>query len=71
MLPAPGNISQKYLTQKKAAGVTQAVEHLPSKYEALSSTFYHQGGWKERILDDKLLDWHTYLHIHIYMYFKF
>jgi hypothetical protein len=31
-------LSQKYLTQKRAGEVTQVVEHLPSKTEALSSS---------------------------------
>jgi hypothetical protein len=30
-------ISQKYPTQNRAGGVTQVVEHLPHKCEALSS----------------------------------
>jgi hypothetical protein len=30
--------SQKQPMQKKAGGVAQVIEHLPSKYEALSST---------------------------------
>jgi hypothetical protein len=30
-------ISQKNPTQKRAGGVTQVVEHLPSKHKALSS----------------------------------
>jgi hypothetical protein len=31
------NLSQKYPTQKRAGGVTEVVEHLPNKCEALSS----------------------------------
>jgi hypothetical protein len=31
-------LSQKYPTQKRAGRVTQVVEHLPSKHEALSTT---------------------------------
>jgi hypothetical protein len=30
-------LSQKYLTQNRAGGMDQVVEHLPSKPEALSS----------------------------------
>jgi hypothetical protein len=30
-------LSQKYPTQKRASGVAQVVEHLPSKLEALTS----------------------------------
>jgi hypothetical protein len=31
-------LSQKYPTQKRAGGVTQVVEHLPSKRDTLSSS---------------------------------
>jgi hypothetical protein len=43
-------LSQKYPTQKRAAGVTQVVEHLPSKREAHSSN--PSAAKKKRLLVD-------------------
>jgi hypothetical protein len=40
-------LSQKYPTQKRAGGVAQVVEHLPSKCEALSSNPSTRVGGRE------------------------
>jgi hypothetical protein len=44
-------LSQKYPTKKRAGGMAQVVEHLPSKCEALSSTPILQNNNNKKNLD--------------------